>query len=196
MSSNFEALQASPEVWRAHHVAYSVFMLGDIASSYDSAVDAGEFQRARCMLDAFYVHLRLIADFLVKQTSNMDFGPRDFGVSWSPLGTREAQALLQHWQVASTYVVHFGRPRVPDHPGDLEVFRIGENSFRFMATDALVVFRQFLNLVEARASAWSGAALIPDPDTDPDAWQLRIRADQASILRAAFDAAASQVGLK
>jgi hypothetical protein len=49
-------------------------MLGDVAGSYSSAVDATDFRLARRMLEAFYVHLRLLAEFLVKPTNHKDFG--------------------------------------------------------------------------------------------------------------------------
>lgn len=194
MRSRLHALMESPEIRRSQHVAYSVSMLGDIASTYDAAVDADDFQLARCMLDAFYVHLRLIADFLVRQTQKRDFGPSDFGVSWVPPNSLEAQVLLGHWKVASTYVVHFGRPRVPENLADLDAFRIGGAEFRRMAGDVLSVFRQFLASVEERASPWSHGPRIPDPGTDPEGWQQRVLAEVAFILRTAHDVAASQIG--
>jgi len=79
--TNFDALMSSPGGRYAEHVAYSVHMLGDIAAGYDDAVDREQFLHARCMIDAFYVHLRLLADFLIRGTKGHDFGPEDFGVA-------------------------------------------------------------------------------------------------------------------
>jgi hypothetical protein len=77
MSVNLLGLISSPERRHAQQLAYSVEMVGDIASSYDGALDRHEYAFARCMLDAFYVHVRLLADFLVTRTDRKDFGPAD-----------------------------------------------------------------------------------------------------------------------
>lgn len=175
---------------RAQQVAYSVYMLGDIAGNYDNAVDGDEFSYARCMIDAFYVHLRLMADFLVKGTSGRDFGPQDFGVEWTKPDTPEADRLLEYWDRASKYVVHFGRPRVPEDLGDLAAFQVDGHSFRAMTRDVLAVLSEFLEKLESKATGWSGGARIPDPEADADGWRLRILADQAATLRGAFAAAA------
>lgn len=111
------------------------------------------------MLDSFYVHIRLLADFLVKPThAKMDFGPADFGVEWTIPTTEEADRLAQYWQNASTYVVHFGRPRVPNNVMDLAAFEVGGRLFRAMAADALVVYAEFLKGLLRVTPAWSGGA--------------------------------------
>lgn len=188
MSTNFEALMASPGRRRAEQVAYSVHMLSDIAVNYDKTVDSGEFTHARCMIDAFYVHLRLLADFLVKETSGLDFGPSDFGIEWTKPNTEEALRLADYWKQASKYVVHFGRPRVPEDLDDLAAFEVNGPALRAMTGDALAVVRRFVAILEADAAAWTGGALIPDPAADPAGWQLRVHADQAGVLRSALDA--------
>ncbi|QIX27064.1 hypothetical protein ncot_11000 [Nocardioides sp. JQ2195] len=101
----------------------------------------------------------------------------------TPAGTR----LDKYWDIASKYVVHFGRPRVPENLEDLQAFRIGGQLFHSMATDALEVFGRFLVSLESVASRWQHGSLIPDSARNPVDWRLRIRAEQATILRAAFD---------
>lgn len=147
------------------------------------------------MLEAFYVHLRLLAEFLVKPTNHKDFGPNDFGVIWTAPDLPETSRLARHWEIASSYVVHFGRPRVPSDIEDLEVFSLGDDVFRSMAADALGVFHAFLDLLEAESSEWEEGALIPNPESDPEAWQMRLLAEQANILRVAFDQAREQMAL-
>jgi hypothetical protein len=173
-------------------VAYSVYMLGDIAGNFKGAVDAADLRLARCMLEAFYVHLRLLAEFLVKPTQGRDFGPSDFDVTWTVPDLPEAIRLTEHWQVASSYVLHFGRSRVPEDVEDLEPFLLGEDVFLAMAGDALAVFSIFLDRL-AESSAWKGGSLIPDPESDPGAWQSRLQAEQANILRTAFTQSHAQI---
>jgi hypothetical protein len=174
MSSNFYDLIASPERRRAQQLAYSVEMVGDIASQYDTSVDQGEYAFARCMLDAFYVHVRLLADFLVKATKGKDFGPFDFDVEWTTPTSQEATRLIDHWDAASKYVVHFGRPRVPEKLEDLEAFQVGGEHFHAMAADALTVFRQFLTALESGPPAWHAGG----GDNGGHAWvSARQRAD-------------------
>ena len=179
----------SPGRRRADHVAYSVRMLGDIVSSYDDAVDGEEFTYARCMIDAFYVHMRLLADFLVKGTNSRDFGPADFGVQWTRPDPPEADRLVEYWDQASKYVVHFGRPRVPENLEDLSAFEVDGQALRAMTADALIVLGEFVEKLESKAAEWKGGALIPNQAEDPEGWRLRTLADQAATLRGAFTAA-------
>lgn len=193
VSTNFDALMDSPGWKHAEHVAYSVRMLGDITAGYDEAVDREEFLHARCMIDAFYVHLRLLADFLMKSTKNRDFGPEDFGIVWTGPETPEANRLAEYWSRASTYVVHFGRPRVPEQLEDLEPFQVDGQAFHAMTADALSVFSGFLDQLESKAAEWMGGVQIPNRGSDPDGWRLRVMADQAATLRGAFTAAAHAI---
>jgi hypothetical protein len=185
VASNFYELMSSPEVRRAQQIAYSVQVVSDLAANYDDTLDRGEFAFARAMLDSFYVHVRLLADFLVKRTHDLDFGPRDFGVDWAPSETPAAVRMIEYWAVASKYVVHFGRPRVPENLEDLQAFRVSGEHFRLMATDALEVFDQFVGEVESSALDWHDGSLIPDPVAAPERWASRLRAEQATLLRSA-----------
>lgn len=196
MASNFYELMSSPEVRHAQQIAYSVEMVSDLAANYDSTLDRGEFAVARAMLDSFYVHVRLLADFLVKRTHDLDFGPRDFGVDWAaPPEKPAAVRLIEYWAIASKYVVHFGRPRVPENLEDLQAFRVSGEHFRLMAADALEVFDLFVREVESSALDWQDGSLIPDPVATPERWASRLRAEQATLLRSASVTAARVLGL-
>jgi len=185
MADNFRKLQTEPLVVRSQHVAYSVKMVADIAHGYDQALDTDDFVLARCMLDAFYIHIRLLADFLLRPTQGRDFGPDDFGITWVAPTGEGSDRLLEAWGVASTYVVHFGGPRIPTGPEGLEPFKVGGQHFRDLAADALAIYAQFVNEVQTKAPPWNGGARIPDPDTEPDAWNARVHGDAVGILRAA-----------
>ena len=174
MSENFHDLITSPEMRRGYQLDYSIRMISDIGTGYDDAVDRGNSLCARSMLDAFFVHVRLLADFLVKTTQDRkDFGPADFGVDWTVSTTAEAARLSSHWDTASRYVVHYGRPRVPENLADLQAFEIGGRAFKYMAADALLVFAEFLRKLEAKTPIWSEGTRIPDRQTEPEAWRVR-----------------------
>ena len=186
MSTNFHDLMSSQEIRRAQHIAYSVCMVGDVAGGYDDAVDHSELAFARCMIDAFYVHVRLLADFLVRGTNENDFGPSDFGVEWVTPDREEAGRLNDHWNVASKFVVHFGRPRVPDDADDLQTFPVGGEHFRSIATDVLTVFGDFVRAVESATPPWHDGSRIPDRANEPNAWQARNLSNRAMMLREAL----------
>ncbi|MPZ63112.1 MAG: hypothetical protein GEU93_17845 [Propionibacteriales bacterium] len=175
----------SMEMRHAYQLIYSMRMITEIAEAYDDAVDNNQDLCARSMLDAFYVHIRLLDDFLVKPTkSPKDFGPFDFGVTWEIPTTDAARRLLDHWEVASKYVVHFGHPRVPDDVGDLEPFEIGSKFFVAMAKNALTVMEPFINAVEELAL-----------QENADAETLSVSRMCASTLRDALNEVCIRVGL-
>ena len=87
MPESFTRLFSEPTIVQSQHVAYSVDMVSAIAANFDAGVDALSAVDASlgpCMLDAFYVHIRLLADLLVRPTGAKDFGPADFVVEWTP----------------------------------------------------------------------------------------------------------------
>jgi hypothetical protein len=169
-------------------------MIGEIAAGFDQAIDQEEFLCARSMIDAFYVHIRLLAEFLVRGTNKLDFGPRDFGVKWSTPTTAAAERLCEHWRVASTYVVHFGGARVPQSPGGLDAFQISGRRFSAMSADALAVFEDFLQAFDAQRPPWEDGARIPNADKEPEAWAARVLADASRLLRDALATSRSRTG--
>jgi len=124
VSENFRRLYSHPTYVKAQHVGYSVRMVADIAAHYNEALDVLDLRLARCMLDAFYVHIRLLAEFLLRTPKGGDFDPADFGVSWTAPAGEASERLDDAWDVASKYVVHFGGRRVPENPDGLAEFNL------------------------------------------------------------------------
>lgn len=183
-------------VARSLHVAYSVEMVAGIAVNFDAAVkslEALDVVLAPCMLDAFYVHIRLLADFLVRTTSAKDFGPADFGVAWAPPESEAAGRLDEAWDVASKNVVHFGRSRVPANTDDPTEVTVDGAHLRQLATDALEVYTSFVEAVAERTPEWTEGARIPDPDREPEAWDARVRAEVIRELRLAEEEARTKL---
>jgi len=196
MPDSFTRLQLDPPLVRARHVGYSVRMVAEIAAHYDEPMDSSEFRTARCMADAFYVHVRLLAEFLVRTPKGGDFAPADFGIAWEAPGGAATARLGEGWDVASKYVVHFGGRRVPKCPDDASEFTVGGPCFRQLAGDALEVYSVFVDAVAAVTPDWTngGGALIPDPVPDPDGWRARTRSDALRELRSARDEARKELG--
>lgn len=147
----------SPEMRYAYQLTYSMRMLGEIGSRYQAAQDSDDLFPAMAMLDAFYVHLRLVAEFLTRATNDRDFGPTDLGVDdWVAPDSAAAQRLAEYWDRASKYVVHFGHPRVPENLEELQVFEVSAAALKAMAADAFDVLQVFVARVEANASEGAG----------------------------------------
>lgn len=195
MSHNLREMAASSEMRHTLQVNYSVRMVSDIAAEYDATVDAGDLLSAACMIEAFFVHIRLLAEFLTRDLRGRDIAPADFGVSWARPATEEAQRLGRHWDTASKFVVHLGRDRVPENLGDLAAFELGGAAFREMARDALTVYALFFRAVRAATPAWAGGARIPDREAEPGQWRERLLFDRTDLLCEAFAEACSRVGL-
>jgi hypothetical protein len=141
---------ASPEMRYAHQLSYSMRILGEIGSRYQAAQDSDDLLPAMAMLDAFYVHLRLVAEFLTRPTNHKDFGPIHLGVDeWVTPETDAATRLADYWDRASKYVVHFGHSRVPESIAELETFEVSAAALRRMAADAFEVLEELVSSVEA-----------------------------------------------
>lgn len=188
-------LNTHRSVRHAHQVSYSVRMVATIAAKHERAVDRDEFLLAACMLDAFYVHIRLLSEFFLRRTSGQDFGPRDFGIGWHIPTGDGPDRLQEAWNVASSYVVHFGRPRVPESMEDLRAFEVSSAYFRRLATDALDCFETFVDSVEERAPVWKGGALLPDPIKQAAQWNARVAHEVVGTLRSAQHIAAAELAL-
>lgn len=195
MPNGYHQLLTDRATRHGQQLAYSLKLIGDIAAEYDSRVDRDDHLAALAMIDAFYVHLRLLAEFLTKKTKSDDFGPREFGVEWTTPSTAEAEGLKEDWKDASGYVVHFSHRRVPENVNDLQGFGLGGTTFKQRATNALVVFAEFLRQLERATPAWSGGSWIPDRVTQPDLWRARLLADRTANLRTAYTETCTKVGL-
>lgn len=195
MPDNVRAMAASVEMRQAQQLNYSVRLLGDIAAEYDATVDAGALLSAACMVEAFFVHIRLLAEFLTRDPKGKDIAPADFGVKWTPPTTQEVQRLGRYWVMASRFVVHLGRDRVPDDLTDLAVFELGGAAFHEMARDVFVVYGLFLSAVGAVTPVWADGARIPNPEREPEGWPDRLLFDRSDLLHRGFGEACSRVGL-
>lgn len=197
----FRERMESKEMRHAYQLIYSIDMITEIPISYNETVDSGQMLHAVAMIDAFYVHLRLLGDFLVKETKSTDIGPADFGVQWRVPKTSaerahqsdEAKRLLNHWDVASKYVVHFGHVRVPNDLAELEVFDVDAQSMTSMAVDALTVLAPFVKAVEDGAPQGGSNHADGQPAPVPDDAKLLI--ERATLLRTSFDRACDRLGL-
>lgn len=162
---SFHDRMVSVPMRHAYQLGYSMEIVSRIATSYNAAVDGNRGLLAHTMLDSFYVHIRLLADFLVRRTDGRDFGPAQFDAVWDPAQVaelEEGQRLLGYWKDASEYVVHFGRSRVPDDLSDLRQFDIGDEVFTAMATDALKLMGKFIGVLR-KAYAARGEEPVPSP---------------------------------
>lgn len=158
VTPSFEDRITSPEMRYAYQLTYSMRMLGEIGSRYQAAQDSDDLLPAMAMLDAFYVHLRLVAEFLTRPTNHRDFGPAQLGVdNWVTPETNAASRLADYWDRASSYVVHFGHSRVPENLAELETFEVSAAALRSMAADAFEVLAELVSLVEAAVE--DGSAL-------------------------------------
>lgn len=134
----------------AYQLAYSMRMLAEISDRYQTAQDSDDLIPAMAMLDAFYVHIRLIAEFLTRTTSKRDFGPAQFGVEeWTAPSTPSAERLTDYWHRASKYVMHFGHARVPANVDELQSFEVTADTLQAMARDAVEVLEAFVTQMEA-----------------------------------------------
>lgn len=150
MTASFEDRVNSPEMRYAYQLTYSMRMIGEIGARYQVAQDSDDLIPAMAMLDAFYVHLRLVAEFLTRPTSIRDFGPIELGANdWVMPNTQAAARLAEYWDRASKYVVHFGHPRVPDSLEELQAFEVSANALKSMASDAFEVLDVLIRQLEA-----------------------------------------------
>lgn len=196
MSDFFHLLFTAPEHRYTSHVRYSLDMIGEIAQAYNETVDRGDFLAAATMVDAFYVHIRLLGDFLVRNTDKRDFGPAQFGVmDWTRSTSDEAHRLEEYWATASTYVVHFGRPRVPADISDLRAFPVDSATFQAMTRDALLVFALFLQKLSAVTPVWAGGARVPSREHEPEEFERRLLFERTEKMSRSFEEACKKVGL-
>jgi hypothetical protein len=130
---------------RVDHLTFSFWMISSIPAARHNESD---FLTYACMGDAFFVHVRLLADFLIHQTQNRDFGPNDLVVGWVIPESSAVQRLQQDWELASRHVVHFSRERVPNNLDDLKPIEPDTATLRAMANDVLAVMSEFVVMAE------------------------------------------------
>jgi len=144
-AAKFLANKMTPRSRRVDHLTYSLWMISSIPAARH---DESDFLTYACMVDAFFVHVRLLAEFLVRRTPKVDFGPNDVVHSWVAPESSAAQRLSQHWALASRHVVHFSRERVPESLDDLKAIELDTATLRTMANDVLAVMSAFVVTAE------------------------------------------------
>lgn len=130
---------------RVDHLTFSFWMISSIPAARH---DESDFLTYACMGDAFFVHVRLLAGFLIHQTQDRDFGPNDLVVGWVVPESSAVQRLQQHWELASRHVVHFSLARVPDSLNDLKPIEPDTATLRAMANDVFAVMSEFVVMAE------------------------------------------------
>jgi hypothetical protein len=125
-------------------------MLGGLPGAMGRATDP--HARIACLED-FFVHARLLLEFLLvcPANSDKDFSARDFG--WHGHQDAEVERLKVVWVIASRQLVHFSRERVPESVYDLEVVDTSAAGLQTIAGDILALFDIFVTDMESRGIA-------------------------------------------
>lgn len=195
MEDSISAMTTTVEMRQAHHVNYSVAMTSSIASEYDATVDGSHLTAAASMVEAFWVHIRLLAEFLTKDLKGKDIGPADFGIAWDIPSSEEAMRLGDYWDIASKHVVHFGRPRVPHDLSELDVFEVNSERFRRMVIDALTVYSQFMVQLRAAYPPVPTTEPVPNSQRQQALWHERLLRDRSQVMTTGFLEACARVAL-
>jgi hypothetical protein len=141
------ALWNDPAFRMASFLTESFSMVGQLPSR---VADLDDQIVANACLESFFVHVRLLAEFLIRRPPAKDFSALDF--LWPVPTTPEAKRLAdQWWNVASKHVVHFSRTRVPDDIADVEVVQDVVGFMTEAARDAFAVAADFVAALERNA---------------------------------------------
>ena len=111
MTDAYSSRQISPEVRQVLHVNHSLYMASAlpsrVAAAADSVIEDG-------LLEAWLVHVRAMAEFLLVHPANAkkDFSAADFG--WDGVTTIDTKPLADVWEVASAHLMHMSKQRVPN----------------------------------------------------------------------------------
>jgi hypothetical protein len=195
MEDSISAMTTTVEMRQAQHVNYSVAMTSSIASEYDATVDGNHLTAAAAMVEAFWVHIRLLAEFLTQDLKGKDIGPADFGIAWDIPTSEEAMRLGEYWQIASKHVVHFGRPRVPHDLSELDVFEVSSQSFTRMVIDALTVYSIFMVHLRAAYPPVPTTEPVPNSQQHYAMWHERLLCDRSQVMTTAFLEACARVAI-
>ena len=173
-----DAILDSPQFRRAAYISDSFEMVGHLPGLVFRTSDG---LIANACLESFLVHVRLLAEFLVRRPKK-DFTAADF-IAWPVPQTDAAQRLGQYWwEEASQHVVHFSQKRVPDNPKDVTQIQDLGKWMHEAATDVFEV-------AEDSWSQWSRGAIHrrrccvrPSPTTRP-CWRRGRRKSKVAALR-------------
>ena len=142
-----EEIWDDPQFRMASYFSASLEMIGGLPNRWATVRDG--LVRNAC-LEAFFVHVRLLSEFLVRRPPEKDFSARDF--LWPAPTSEAAMRLGGKWfQEPSQHVVHFSRRRVPDQRADIQIIEDIEAYMREAADDVFAVAEEFVTALE-RAS--------------------------------------------
>lgn len=163
-----------PKARQAGAIGHSLTM---IAALPEERASTNSLVAQFACLEAWFVHMRLLAEFLgiSGRGSNKDFSCESFG--WSGA---EDEVLNDIWVIASQHVVHFSVQRTPERVRDLEPFNESLSNLRMLTWRMLGFAETFVEHLEAtddeeamslrlhleEAKGWKTRP--DDPQTDPD----------------------------
>jgi hypothetical protein len=131
----------------AEHLGHSMRVVAVAPSDLRARRDTGDLLYAGIMIDAFYVNLRLMAEFLLgRGDSQDDVGMPTFGVStWNP--PKEIKRQLDEYHgTASKFVTHYSNRRVSadDPTGPVAGFAVDLAEVETMARGVLTAIDLFI----------------------------------------------------
>lgn len=133
-------------LYYARHLGHSMRVVAVAPGDLRTRQDTGELLCAGIMIDAFYVNLRLLAEFLLGRGDPQDVGMPTFGVStWSPPKDLKGRLGGYH-EAASKFVTHYSTRRVQavDPTGPVEGFDVDPAEIDTMARDVLTGMDLFI----------------------------------------------------
>jgi hypothetical protein len=162
-SSQFWRQALTQGVRQADQVGYSLLRVGQLPRERELATSDAV---ATSCLEAWLVHVRLLAEFLLVKPANpgKDFSAKDFG--WDGQTTYETAGIERMWLVASRFVVHFSRDRTPVDVFDVAPLDVSYHGLVTVARSVLALAQDFVTFLETAAHE-EAARFRADLD---DAW--------------------------
>lgn len=128
-----------PEAQMEQQAHFSIQMVTALPALI-AAGDLQPFAQIAC-LEAFFINVRLMADFLVRTTDRRDFGAATLVPDWSPAPANAAYRLrTRWWPLASQLVAHFSMGRIQGDPSEPVEFVGSAEDLEAMRSDVLAVW--------------------------------------------------------
>ncbi|MGH3712943.1 MAG: hypothetical protein ACRDT4_05705 [Micromonosporaceae bacterium] len=147
---NFHQRKPTPERQAITHVSLALTQVRDLPqyAAHDAAVDPTV--RIAC-LEAFYVSVRLLAEFFVRKPAGKheDYTAWSFLPSWQPAPEDAAGRLGEQWTIASQQVMHLSKKRIQEDVNNPRHEDTSEDGLRKIAADCDAVLRSFTEAYEA-----------------------------------------------
>lgn len=126
------------------HAVHAMSMVRDLPRyAHDSQAEVPDVVRAAC-LEAFFMNVRLIAEFLVRTPKKLDFSAASIVGEWTTEESAAVDRLRdQWWIVASRHVAHFSRERIAADPAAVEYEDATLPGLEAVVADCEVVWKRF-----------------------------------------------------